>query len=58
MRKLVSLLRHRLKLLEVEKRLYEQNPILSSTLKMANIELVQNDIATLKDILRLSNFVI
>ncbi|MBI4982974.1 MAG: hypothetical protein HZC15_07595 [Candidatus Omnitrophica bacterium] len=58
MRKLVSLLWHRLKLLEVEKRLYEQNLVLSSSLKMANIELVQNDIATLKDILRLSDIVI
>ncbi len=49
--KLISLLRHRIKLLESTRQHYEQNPILTKNLKIANIELVQNDIEALKKLL-------
>jgi len=49
--KLINRLKHRIKLLEITKQHYEQNPTLLKNLKIANIELVQNDIETLKEIL-------
>jgi hypothetical protein len=48
---LINLLQHRIKLLEIEKQHYGQNPTLMRNLKMANIELIQNDLATLRKIL-------
>jgi len=49
--KLISRLRHRIKLLESTRQHYEQNPNLMRTLKIANIELVQNNIEVLKKLL-------
>lgn len=49
--KLIDSLQNRIKTLEAAKQHYEQNPTLTQNLKMANIELVQNDIETLKNIL-------
>jgi len=48
---LIDLLRHRLRLLESAKLHYEQNPALMPNLKLANIEIIQNDIEVLKEIL-------
>lgn len=48
---LIDLLRHRIHLLEGAKLHYEQNPTLMPNLKMANIEIIQNDIEVLKEIL-------
>ncbi len=45
---LINLLEYRIKSLEIEKQLYEQNPTLMKNIKMANIELIQNDIEALK----------
>lgn len=45
---LINLLQLRLRALETEKRLYEQNPTLMKNVKIANIELIQNDIEDLK----------
>ncbi len=39
---------YRLRLLENTKTLYEQNPNLPANVKMANIQLVQNDIVAFK----------
>jgi len=41
--RLINWLRYRIRLLEVEKQNYEQNPTLMSNIKMANIEIIQND---------------
>ncbi len=49
--KLIDLLQHRIRLLEIEKQNYEQNPTLLNNVKMANIEIIQNDIAALKETL-------
>lgn len=49
--KLINRLRHRIKLLENVREHYEQNPTLMRNLKIANIELIQNDIESLKKIL-------
>lgn len=49
---LIDLLRHRIRLLEGAKLHYEQNPTLMPNLKMANIEIIQNDIKFLKEILK------
>jgi hypothetical protein len=49
--RLVDLLQHRIRLLEIEKQHYEQNPALMNNVRIANIELIQCDIATLKKIL-------
>lgn len=46
--RLIDWLRHRIRLLEIEKQNYEQNPAFMSNIKMANIEIIQNDIAALK----------
>ena len=46
--RLINWLRYRIRLLEVEKQNYEQNPTLMSNIKMANIEIIQNDKAALK----------
>jgi len=46
--KLINWLKHRIRLLEIEKQNYEQNPVLMSNVKMANIEIIQNDIVVLK----------
>lgn len=43
---LTGLLRKRLKLLNAAKQHYEQNPNLAKNVKMANIELVQNDMVS------------
>jgi len=48
---LIDMLRHRIRLLEGAKLHYEQNPMLMPNLKMANIEMIQNDIEALKEIL-------
>jgi hypothetical protein len=48
---LIDLLQYRIRLLEMEKQHYEQNPTLMHNLKVANIEITQNDIAALKKIL-------
>lgn len=49
--KFITWLRHRIKLLENARQHYEQNPTLTKNLKIANIELVQNDIEALKKLL-------
>lgn len=49
--RLINLLQHRIRLLEIEKQHYEQNPTLIKNLKMVNIELIQNDIEALKKVL-------
>jgi len=46
--RLINWLQHRIRLLENAKQHYEQNPTLMKNLKMANIELIQNDIEVLK----------
>lgn len=48
---LISYLRRRIKLLKSARQHYEQNPNLTKNLKIANIELVQNDIEALKKLL-------
>lgn len=48
---LISWLRHHIKLLESARQHYEQNPNLLKNLKIANTELVQNDIEILKKLL-------
>ncbi len=45
---LINRLQHRIRLLEIEKQNYEQNPTLMKNVKMANIEIIQNDIAALR----------
>lgn len=50
---LIDLLRHRIRLLEGSKLHYEQNPALMPNIKMANIEIIQNDIEVLKEILNI-----
>ena len=50
--KLINQLRHRIKLLEGTRRHYEQNQNLFRALKIANIELVQNDIEALQKTLK------
>ena len=45
---LIDLLWHRLRKLENTKALYEQSPNLPLNVRMANVQLVQNDIATFK----------
>ena len=49
--KLIDLLRHRITSLEGARQHYEQNPNLMRTFKIANAELVQNDIELLKKLL-------
>jgi hypothetical protein len=49
--KLTGQLRNRIRVLENARQHYEQNPSLRQTLKIANIELVQNDIEALKKLL-------
>lgn len=46
-----ELLKNRLKALENLKQLYEQNPNIAENVRVANIELVQNDIEALEKIL-------
>lgn len=46
--KLDDILWYRLRRLENIKRLYEQNPNLPANVRMANVQLVQNDIIALK----------
>ena len=46
--RLINWLQYRIRLLENAKQHYEQNPTLIKNLKMANIELIQNDIEVLK----------
>ena len=49
---LVDLLQLRIRSLEIERQLYEQNPNLIRNLKITNIALIQNDIEALKRKLR------
>jgi hypothetical protein len=49
--KLIGQLKRRIKLLQAAKQHYQQNPALASNVRIANIELVQNDIEALKNIL-------
>lgn len=46
--RLINWLHHRIRLLEIEKQNYEQNPTLMRNIKMANIEIIQSDITALK----------
>jgi len=46
---LINFLQLRIKSLEIERQLYEQNPNLMKNLKMMNIALIQSDIESLKN---------
>ncbi|MBU1999093.1 MAG: hypothetical protein ABIG46_06410 [Candidatus Omnitrophota bacterium] len=46
-----KVLRYRIKALENENRLCEQNPTLMPNVKMANIELIKSDLDALKKVL-------
>jgi len=48
---LIDLLRSRIKSLEIEKRLYEQNSVLTKNIKIANTEIIEGDLAVLRKIL-------
>ncbi len=45
---LIDLLWQRLRMLENTEALYEQNPNLPSNVRIANVQLVQNDVSALK----------
>ena len=47
--KLIHWLKHRIRLLENAKQHYEENPNLMKNVRMANIEIIQSDIAALKN---------
>lgn len=49
--KLISWLKHRIRLLEIAKQHYGQNPNLMKNVKVANVEIIQSDIAALKKLL-------
>ena len=49
--KFIDFLQHRLKILKVTKGHYGQNPVLRSNVKMANVEIVQGNVADLEEIL-------
>jgi len=48
---LMNLLKYRIKTLQIEQQLYEQNPTLMKNIKIANVELIQGDLATLRKLL-------
>lgn len=48
---LIDLLKSRVKSLEIQKRLYEQNPVLMKNIKIANTEIIEGDLAVLRKIL-------
>lgn len=49
--KFISWLKRRVRQLEMAKQHYEHNPNLMRNIKMANIEIIQSDIASLRELL-------